>query len=51
VSSPDESFVANATQHVGYMYITDDDLPNPYDSLPDYLATLVSAIDAANGGN
>jgi hypothetical protein len=51
VSSLDEPFVANATQHVAYMYVTDDDLPNPYDSLPDYLATLVSAIDAANGSS
>ena len=51
VSSLDESYVANATQHVGFMYITDDDLPNPYDSLPDYLGNLVSAIGAANVSN
>jgi hypothetical protein len=48
VGSLDESFVASASDHVGYMYITDDDLPNPYDSLPDYLGDLVEAIAAAN---
>lgn len=47
-NSLDESFVENATQHVGYMYITDDDLPNPYDSIPDYLSDLVSVIAGAN---
>ena len=51
VSSLEESFVANATQHVSYMYITDDDLPNPYDSLPDYLADLVAVIGDANEGS
>jgi hypothetical protein len=51
VSSVDESFVGNATQHVSFMYITNDDLPNPYDSLPEYLATLVQVIDAANDSN
>jgi hypothetical protein len=48
VNSLDESFVGNATQSVGYMYITDDDLPNPYDSLPDYLADLLTIIAGAN---
>ena len=49
VNSMDEQFVEGATQRVGYMYITDDDLPNPYDSLPDYLADLVSLLAQASG--
>ena len=50
VNSLNESFVAGAAQRVGYMYITDDDLPNPYDSLPDYLSDLVSMLAQANEG-
>ncbi len=49
VESLDGSFVASASQHVGYMYITDDDLPNPYDLLPPYLEELAEAIGSANG--
>ena len=48
VESLDESFVVSASDHVGYMYITDDDLPNPYDSLSPYLAELAEAIAGAN---
>ncbi len=49
IESLDGSFVASASQHVGYMYITDDGLPNPYDSLPPYLEELTEAIGSANG--
>ena len=44
VESLDSSFVASASEHVAYMYITDDDLPNPYDSLPPYLEELAEAV-------
>jgi hypothetical protein len=33
VDSLDESFVSEASNYVGYMYITDNRMPNPYDSL------------------
>ncbi len=44
VPSLDSSFVSSASQYVGLMYITDDNLPNPYDTLPSYLQNLVSAL-------
>ena len=46
----DETYVTNATSHVSYMYITDDLLPNPYDTLPENLATLAEIIEEANAG-
>jgi len=40
-----QPWIAYAKQYVGYIYITNDVLPNPYDSLPDYFSTLVSDLD------
>jgi len=48
VESIDESYIVNATQYVGYLFITDDTLPNPYDSLPPYLDDLVGIVGDAN---
>jgi len=45
VAALDASFVASARQHVGYIYITDDTLPNPWDSLPAYFGALVTDLD------
>jgi hypothetical protein len=39
------SFVAQAKQHVGYIYLTDDDLPNPWDSLPSYFDALLGELE------
>ncbi|MDQ6862348.1 MAG: spherulation-specific family 4 protein [Thermoproteota archaeon] len=38
-------WIAYAKQYVGYIFITNDVLPNPYDSLPSYFSTLVSDLD------
>jgi hypothetical protein len=50
VSSLDQEYVASATIYTGFIYITNDNLPNPWDSLPPYYANLVTTVDAANSG-
>jgi hypothetical protein len=41
----DPTYVANAKKYVGYIYITNDTLPNPWDSLPSYFADLLAALE------
>ena len=42
-----QSVVALAQQrNVGYLYVTNDDLPNPWDTLPSYWANEVSQLNA-----
>ncbi|MBI5536758.1 MAG: spherulation-specific family 4 protein [Deltaproteobacteria bacterium] len=45
VPTMDAVFVAGARPLVGYIYLTDDDLPNPWDSLPPYFDALVGALE------
>ena len=40
----DADFVRAAAQSVRYVYLTDDDLPNPWDSLPRYFEDLLGAL-------
>jgi hypothetical protein len=42
--SLDAAFVAAAKQRVGYIYLQNDNLPNPWDSVPAYLGDLVAAL-------
>jgi hypothetical protein len=44
VSTLDATFVASAKKTIGYIYITSDDLPNPWDSLPSYFAQLLTEL-------
>jgi hypothetical protein len=44
VPSMDAAFVAAARPYVGYIYLQSDDLPNPWDSVPSYLSSLVGAL-------
>jgi hypothetical protein len=46
-----QRYVFNAKQYVGYIYITNDVLPNPYDALPPYFGTLVAELDQNNGAS
>ena len=46
VPSLDTSFERSATTYVQWLYITDDGLPNPYDTLPSYFVTEVAALGA-----
>ncbi len=45
VPSFDAAFVQTARPQVGFIYVTNDDLPNPWDSLPPYFEDLVAALD------
>ncbi|OLD22373.1 MAG: hypothetical protein AUF73_01055 [Thaumarchaeota archaeon 13_1_20CM_2_39_11] len=45
INQLDTAFVAHASIYVGYLYITDNILPNPYDTLPVYFNNLVAALD------
>jgi hypothetical protein len=45
VGGLDTSFVQSAKQSVGYIYLQSDNLPNPWDSVPPYLAQLIGALE------
>lgn len=45
VASLNQAYVTNATKYVGYIYITDRSLPNPWNSLPTYFNNLVTTLD------
>jgi hypothetical protein len=44
-SSLSTSFVQQARNAVGYIYVTDDDLPNPWDTLPSFFSSLLAALE------
>jgi len=45
VASLNQTWVTQACQKVGWLYVTDDKLPNPYDKLPSYLTTLMATLN------
>jgi hypothetical protein len=45
VSSLDAAFVASARADTGFIYITNDTLPNPYDTLPPYFDALLASLE------
>jgi hypothetical protein len=47
VTNLDQALVTSASQYVGLMYITNDVLSNPYDTVPSYFPTLVATLDGA----
>lgn len=50
VESLDERTLRSMARRVGLMYVTDDGLPNPYDSLCSYFEKLVELLDPAQAG-
>jgi hypothetical protein len=48
VNSLSQSFITSASSNVGYLYITNDVLPNPYDTVPSYFATEVADLDTGS---
>jgi hypothetical protein len=44
VQAIDASWLAEAERYLGYIYITDKGMPNPYDALPSYFGTLVAKL-------
>lgn len=45
VASPTDSYVSSIAGYVGYLYLTNGAMPQPYASFPPYFATLVSSLD------
>jgi hypothetical protein len=45
VPALDSAFVAQAKLSVGYIYMTDDDLPNPWDSASSYFGALLGELE------
>jgi len=45
VSAMSSTFVKQARQYVGYVYLQSDNVPNPWDSLPSYFASLLAALE------
>lgn len=43
------TYLAEATKYVGLLYITDDFLPNPYDTLPNYLFNVIRFLNSTYG--
>jgi len=41
----DLAWVQQARSAVGYIYVTNDDLPNPWDTLPSYFSNLLAALE------
>jgi hypothetical protein len=48
VSSISTSFLSSASNYVGYIDLTNDNLPNPYDSVPSYFGSLVADLDTGS---
>jgi hypothetical protein len=44
-ASFDATFVASARSLVGFIYIQNDDLPNPWDTLPPFFDPLLAALE------
>jgi hypothetical protein len=42
------TLIQQAKEFIGWIYLTPDDLPNPWDSLPTYFANLIAALDSSS---
>ncbi|TLX81877.1 MAG: hypothetical protein E6L00_05215, partial [Thaumarchaeota archaeon] len=47
-SLPNQSIITADSSYVAYMYITDDTLPNPYDTVPSYLNAEVGMLNTGS---
>ncbi|MEP6575656.1 MAG: spherulation-specific family 4 protein [Nitrososphaerota archaeon] len=43
------TYLADVTKYLGFLYITDDILPNPYDTLPNYLMNITRFLNSTYG--
>jgi hypothetical protein len=52
VGSLPTTWIQNAKQMLGWLYVTNDVLPNPWDSLPSYFDNMVALLDdgSSSGG-
>ena len=44
VEALDQTYVRSAANYVGYLYVSGDIMPNPWDSLPAYFDSLVGSV-------
>ena len=44
-TSLDTTFVRDARKYVQYIYLQNDNLPNPWDSVPSYFGDLLAALE------
>jgi len=44
-SAFDASFVHGARQYVQYVYVQNDTLPNPWDTVPSFFGDLLAALE------
>lgn len=51
VSSISPSYIASASNDVGYIYVTDGTMPNPYANLPSYLSSLLGDLAATGSAS
>jgi hypothetical protein len=49
IPSLDLSYLASAKNYLGWIYLTNGVLPNPYSSISSYLSSLVAALDPGTG--
>jgi hypothetical protein len=45
VGSVDSSYIVSASSYVGYIYLTNGVMPNPYSSLPPFFTSLIAALE------
>ncbi len=45
VATPNHALIKQARAYVGYIYVNDDVLPNPWDSVPSYLGDILADLE------
>ncbi|MHB2036265.1 MAG: spherulation-specific family 4 protein, partial [Nitrososphaerales archaeon] len=48
VNTLSTSYTSSVANYVGYIYVTNAGLPNPYSELPPYFSSLVASLDTSN---
>jgi hypothetical protein len=48
VGPPSQSYITSVSNYVSYIYITNENLPNPYDTVPPYIGNEVAMLDTGS---
>lgn len=51
VSTLNQTYLNDLSNYVSFIYMTNDNLPNPYDTLPSYFGSLVHDVSSTNGSS
>jgi hypothetical protein len=46
VGAPDHALIKQARAYVGYIYVNNDVLPNPWDTVPSYLGDVLADLES-----